>query len=56
MKLREIQTLLNLSLRSAGCCFMQDLTEKDYSAIKQHKSKKKEIISDSDRILAGTRT
>lgn len=41
MKLREIQTLLNLSLRSAGCCFMQDLTEKDYSAIKQHKSKKK---------------
>lgn len=38
---------------------MQDLTEKAYSAIKQHDSKKKEkrnYKSDSDRILTGTRT
>lgn len=35
---------------------MQDLTEKEYSAIKEHNSQKKEKKSDSDRILIGTRT
>lgn len=44
-EIERFKRSLKLSIHSAGCCFMQDLTEKAYYAIKQHNSKKRKEIT-----------